>query len=58
MKINSMLEPDVFSTLYILFTFGVFIDTVTFGEENFSHLYDLLVPYGLGADIHLINCDD
>lgn len=58
MKINSRLEPDVFMTLYTFFTFGFFIDTVPFGGEDFTHLYNLLVPYSLGADIHLVNCDD
>lgn len=47
-----MLEPDVCVVLYTFFTFGFFTDTVTSGGEDFTHLYDLLAPYSLGADIH------
>lgn len=52
------METDILMTLYTFYTFWFFIDTVTFGGEDFIHLHDLLVPYSLGADIHLVNCDD
>lgn len=46
-----MLEPDVCVAPTFL-TFGFFTGTVTAGGEDFTHLYDLLAPYSLGADIH------
>lgn len=53
-----MLEPDVYMTLYIFFTFRFFTDIVTFGGEDFTHVYDLLILFSVGADVHLVNHDD